>query len=126
MPKKILQPQGWVKPRSPYSPGTQLGNLVCVAGQVSQDPEGRIVAKGDVRGQTKVAIERIQAVLAKAGMTLADVMATTVYLKHLTDFDAMNEVYREFFQKDFPARATVQANLADEELLVEITAIAAR
>jgi reactive intermediate/imine deaminase len=126
MAKMILQPKSWAKPSSPYSPGTQLGNLVCVAGQVSQDKDGRIVAKGDVRQQTRVAIERIREVLAEAGMTLADVMATTVYLKHLTDFQAMNEAYRELFKGDFPARATVQANLADEELLVEITAIAAR
>jgi reactive intermediate/imine deaminase len=126
MAKKILQPKGWVKPSSPHSPGTQLGNLVCVAGQVSQDKDGRAIATGDVRQQTRVVIERVQAVLAEAGMTLADVMATTVYLKRLTDFEAMNEVYRAFFKGDFPARATVQANLADEEFLVEITAIAAR
>lgn len=126
MAKKILQPKSWAKPSSPYSPGTQVGNLVCVAGQVSQDKDGRIVAKGDVRQQTRVAIGRIGEVLAEAGMTLADVMATTVYLKHLTDFQAMNEVYRELFKGDFPARATVEANLADEELLVEIAAIAAR
>jgi reactive intermediate/imine deaminase len=126
MPKKILQPAAWAKPGSPYSPGTQVGNLVCVAGQVSQDADGRIVGAGDVQRQTRVAIERIREVLAEAGMTLDDVMATTVYLKHLTDFQAMNEIYRELFRRDFPARATVQANLADEELLVEITAIAAR
>lgn len=125
MPKKVLQPKGWI-PRGPYSLGTQVGNLAFVAGQISQDNEGKPIGPGDVKTQTRIVIEKIQQILAEAGMTLEDVVSTTVYLQNLSDYKDMNEVYAAFFKKDFPARATVRADLAGEGLLVEIAAIAAR
>lgn len=125
MPKKVLQPKAWI-PRGPYSLGTQVGNLAFVAGQISQDNEGKLIGPGDVKAQTRVVIEKIQQILAEAGMTLEDIVSTTVYLQNLSDYKDMNEVYAELFKKDFPARATVRADLAGEGLLVEIAAIAAR
>lgn len=125
MAKKVLQPKRWI-PRGPYSLGTQVGNLAFVAGQISQDNDGKTIGPGDVRAQTRVAIEKIQQILTEAGMTLEDVVSTTVYLQDLSDYKAMNEIYTELFKKDFPARATVRADLAGEGLLVEIAAIAAR
>jgi len=125
MPKKILQPKAWV-PRGPYSLGTQIGNFAFVAGQIAQDNDGKVIGAGDVKPQTRVVIEKIRQILAEAGMTLDDVGSTTVYLQNLSDYKAMNEVYSELFKKDFPARATVRADLAGEGLLVEISAIAVR
>jgi 2-iminobutanoate/2-iminopropanoate deaminase len=125
MAKKVLQPKGWV-PRGPYSLGTQVGNLAFVAGQISQDNEGKVIGPGDVKTQTRVVIEKIQRILAEAGMTLEDVVSATVYLQSLSDYKEMNEVYSALFKQDFPARATVRADLAGEGLLVEIAAIAAR
>lgn len=125
MAKKVLQPKKWI-PRGPYSLGTQVGNLAFVAGQISQDNDGKTIGPGDVKAQTRVAIEKIQQILTEAGMTLEDVVSTTVYLQDLSDYKAMNEIYTELFKKDFPARATVRADLAGEGLLVEIAAIAAR
>jgi reactive intermediate/imine deaminase len=126
MAKKVLQPTLRQRPRGPFSLGTQVRNLVFVAGQVSQDAEGNVLHRGDVRAQTREVIGRIREVLAEAGMTLADVVSTTVYLPNLADYPGMNEVYRELFQSDFPARASVRADLVAEGLLVEIAAIAAR
>jgi len=125
MPKKVLQPKAWV-PRGPYSLGTQAGNLVFVAGQISLDNDGKVIGPGDVKAQTRVVIEKIRQVLAEAGMTLDEVVSTTVYLQDLSDYKEMNEAYAALFKKDFPARATVRADLAGEGLLVEIAAIAAR
>jgi reactive intermediate/imine deaminase len=126
MAKKILQPVLRKPPRGPFSLGTQVKNLVFVAGQVSQDADGNVLHRGDVRAQTREVIERIREVLIEAGMTLEDVVSTTVYVPNLADYSGMNEVYREIFKSDFPARATVRADLVAEGLLVEIAAIAAR
>lgn len=125
MPKKVLEPKRWT-PRGPYSLGTQVGNLAFVAGQISQDNDGKVIGPGDVKAQTRVVIEKIQQILAEAGMTLEDVVSTTVYLQDLSDYKAMNEVYASLFKGVFPARATVRADLAGDGLLVEIAAIAAR
>ena len=123
MSKKVLQPKRWV-PRGPYSLGTQVGNLAFVAGQISQDNDGKVIGSGDVKVQTRVVIEKIRQILMEAGMTMEDIVSTTVYLQNLSDYKAMNEVYTELFKKDFPARATVRVDLAGEGLLVEIAAIA--
>ena len=123
--KKSLQPKKWI-PRGPYSLGTQLGNLVFLSGQIAQDNDGKAIGAGDVKAQTAVVIDKIEQILAEAGMGLADVMSTTVYLQSLADYAAMNEVYSSRFKGVMPARATVRADLAGEGLLVEISAIAAR
>ncbi|MEW6334567.1 MAG: RidA family protein [Thermodesulfobacteriota bacterium] len=125
MPKTLLQPDGYI-PRGPFSAGIQVGNLVFVSGQISRDRDGKLVGPGDIKTQTRVVIERIGAILAEAGMTLEDVVSTTVYLQDLKDYKDMNEVYAALFKRDFPARATIRADLAGEGLLVEIAAIAAR
>ena len=122
--KKALQPKKWI-PRGPYSLATQLGNMVFLSGQIAQDNEGKAIG-ADVKAQTGVVIDKIEQILAEAGMGLDDVMSTTVYLQNLSDYAAMNEVYRSRFKGVMPARATVRADLAGEGLLVEISAIAAR
>ncbi|TXL70062.1 RidA family protein [Vineibacter terrae] len=125
MSKKVLQPKAWI-PRGPYSLGTQVGNMVFISGQISQDNDGKAIGPGDAKAQTRVVIEKMQLILAEAGMTLDDVVSTTVYLQDLADYAAMNAVYIELFKKDFPARATVRADLAGEGLLVEIAGIAVK
>lgn len=125
MPKKILKPAKWT-PRGPFSLGTQLGNLVFLAGQIPQDNDGEPINPGDVKGQTEVVIDKIEQILAEADMTLEDVVSTTIYLQSLDDYDAMNVVYTARFGSNFPARATVRADLAGHGLLVEISAIAAK
>jgi reactive intermediate/imine deaminase len=123
--KKALQPKKW-NPRGPYSLGTQLGNLAFLSGQIAQDNDGKAIGAGDVKAQTAVVIDKIEQILAEAGMGLGDVMSTTVYLQSLADYAAMNEIYAARFNGVMPARATVRADLAGEGLLVEISAIAAR
>ncbi len=124
MKSEIIVPNGWEKPVPPYSHAVKKGNMVFLSGQVAQDEKGELVGKGDIKKQTRQTLERIRVCLEKAGATMEDVVSTTVYLPDLANFSAMNEVYREYFSGDFPARATVMAGLVSEAFLVEISAIA--
>ncbi len=127
MPKTVLRPKNLEfqpRPAYPYSPGAKGGNYVFTAGQVAWDARAEVVGPGDVQAQTVQTLNNVKSVLAEGGATLDDVLKCTVYLKDISDFQAMNEVFASFFPNDPPARTTVQALLADPEMLVEIEAIA--
>ncbi len=127
MPKTVLRPKNLEfqpRPAYPYSPGAKGGNFVFTAGQVAWDARAEVVGPGDVQAQTVQTLSNVKSVLAEGGATLDDVLKCTVYLKDISDFQAMNEVFASFFPNDPPARTTVQALLADPEMLVEIEAIA--
>lgn len=111
-------------PKAPYSPASKVGNLVFVAGTVAFGPDGQVVGAGDAGAQTAQVMENIKAVLAAAGATLQDVARTTVWLRDLADYAAMNEVYTRYFGDHKPPRATVRADLVRDDLLVEIECIA--
>ena len=94
----------------PFSPGIRLGNLLFVSGQGPIDRNGKVV-QGDIKAQTRVTLENFRRVVEAAGSTMDDVVQTTVFLKDLTDYAGMNEVYATIFSDPRPARATVQAKL---------------
>ncbi|MFC4271287.1 deaminase [Sneathiella chungangensis] len=125
MAKTALKPKEWT-PRGPFSLGVKAGNMIFIAGQIPQDNDGNPFAPGDVKEQTRVVIGKIKTILAEGGMTLDDVVSTTVYLQSLADYDEMNEVYSSMFKPEYPARATIRADLAGKGLLVEISAIAVK
>jgi reactive intermediate/imine deaminase len=112
------------RPEYPYSPGTRGGGLVYTSGQVAWDADGRLVGRGDAAEQTRQVLRNVQSVLEAGGATLGDVMKCNVYLADIRHFQAMNDVFAEFFASEPPARTTVQAALAEPEMLVEIEAIA--
>jgi reactive intermediate/imine deaminase len=127
MPKQVLRPPNLSfqpRPEYPYSPGTRGGRLVYTAGQVAWNERAELVGVGDVRAQTRQVLANIESILRDGGATLADVLKCTVYLADIRYFQEMNEVFAEFFSVDPPARTTVQAALAEPEMLVEIEAIA--
>lgn len=109
----------------PYSQAVRYGDLVFVAGQVALDPATGQVVPGGVMGQTRQVLRNIQAILEAAGTSLEHALEALCFLRDIGDFAAFNEVYRTFFLADPPARTTVQAPLAREELLVEIRVVAA-
>jgi 2-iminobutanoate/2-iminopropanoate deaminase len=124
--KKIISTNKAPAAIGPYSQAVDTGDFVFVAGQVPvYPPEGRIVEQG-VAGQTRQAIENIRAILAAAGLGLENVMKTTVFLASMDDFREMNQVYAEYFEKDPPARATVEVSGLPLGARVEIEAIARR
>ena len=131
MTRQIITSPKVVTPRRAFSNGVRAGHTLYVAGQLPIDRERTVVGAGDVRAQTRQALENVRAIVEAAGGTLRDVIKTTVYLIDIADHGAMNDVYAEFFVSDFPARTTVQvAGLAPaltgegHPFLVEIDAVA--
>jgi len=123
MKREIIETEGAPRLPLPFSQAVKLGNLVLVSGQGPIEPKTHEV-KGNIKAQTGRMLENIKAILEAAGTTLANVVSTTVYLTDLKNFDEMNEVYRRYFPKDPPPRATVQAGLL-RGMLVEMQCIAA-
>ena len=108
----------------PYSQGIQACNLVITSGQLPIDPATGAFAEGGIGAQTRQSLLNVQAVLAEAGLTLENIIKTTVFLKDMNDFAAMNEVYATFFPNNPPARSAVQVARLPKDAMVEIEAIA--
>lgn len=108
----------------PYSQAIRAGNLVFVSGQIPIIPATGELVQGDIRLQTRQALENLKHILAAAGASLDSVVKTTVFMKDLNDYSAINDVYKEFFADKPPARAAVQAARLPRDVGVEIEAIA--
>lgn len=127
MPKHILRPAKLSYlplPEYPYSAGTTGNGMIYTAGLVAWDEKGRLVGKGDVRRQTRQIFANMRAVLTEAGASFDDILKCNVYLSDIRFFPLMNEEFRKAFPKNPPARTTVQAALAEPDILVEIEAVA--
>lgn len=111
------------KPAGPYSPAVIAGDFIYVSGQGPTDPATGKMVLDSVQAETRQVLKNIQAILEAAGASLENVVKCNVYLADCADFAAMNEVYREFFPKDPPARTTVQAH-PPVEIRVEIECVA--
>jgi 2-iminobutanoate/2-iminopropanoate deaminase len=113
----------------PYSQAVRVGDMLFASGQVALDPATGALVAGGIREQTTQVLENLKAVLRKAGMEMADVVKTTVFLKEMGDFAAMNEVYASYLAPEGvtpPARSTVQVARLPADALVEIDVIAVR
>jgi 2-iminobutanoate/2-iminopropanoate deaminase len=108
----------------PYSQAIKANGLVFCSGQVALDPASGEMLNGDVRAQTERALKNLEGVLAAAGSGFDKVVKTTVFLKTMSDFAAMNEVYAKFFPAPHPARSTVAVADLPRQALVEIEVIA--
>ena len=120
-------PPGSPPPRAPYSPAFRIdaaSRVVHVSGMLALDAGGAIVGIGDVRAQTRCVLDAIRSVVTAAGGSLADVAMNQIFLKDLSDYAAFNEVYREYFPGNHPARYCVRADLVKPEFLVEVAATA--
>src|SRR5262249_42887750 len=113
------------KPIGPYSQAIKANGFIFVSGQVALDPKTGEMAGGDIAQQTERALENLKAIVEASGTQLNHVVKTTVYLKNMDDFAAMNEVYARYFTLSPPARSTVQAARLPKDALVEIDVIAA-
>ena len=110
----------------PYSQGIQAGSTLFVFGQLPIDPATGAFAGEDIASQTRQSLTNIKNILAAAGASMNDVVKTTVMLKNIGDFAAMNAVYAEFFTEPFPARAAYQVAALPKDALVEIECIAVK
>jgi 2-iminobutanoate/2-iminopropanoate deaminase len=120
--RRVIRSSDAPQPRGIYSQAIVADGFVFVAGQAAISPKTNELELGDIRSETRRALQNIRAILEAAGCSLRDVVRVGVFLSDISDFDAMNEVYREFFPKDPPARATVGAQLP--KIKVEIDCIA--
>ena len=110
----------------PYSQAVQAGNTVYVSGQLPIDPALGVFPGDDITAQTRQSLLNLQAILTEAGMSMANVVKTTVLLADISDFSAMNEVYSTFFRAPYPARAAFQVAALPKGAKVEIEAVAVK
>ena len=110
----------------PYFQAIRAGDTVYVSGQLPIDPATGAFAGEDLASQTRQSLTNIKNILAAAGASMNDVVKTTVMLKNIGDFAAMNAVYAEFFTEPFPARAAYQVAALPKDALVEIECIAVK
>jgi len=108
----------------PYSQAISTGGFVFCSGQIPIDPESGEIVSGGIAEQTKQALLNLKAVLEAAGSELDRVVKTTVFLKNMGDFAAMNEVYGHFFDAEPPARAAIEVARLPKDVLVEIECVA--
>ena len=122
--RKVIRTTHAPRPRGVYSQAVVDGDFVFVAGQGSINPVTNELDLGDIRSETRRTLKNIQAILEASGCTLKDIVRIGVFLADLKDFDAMNDVFRQFFPEDPPARTTVGCELP--RIKIEIDCIARR
>jgi 2-iminobutanoate/2-iminopropanoate deaminase len=122
--KDVVLTEKGPKPIGPYSQATKSAGFLFASGQVALDPRTNEFLSGDIRQQTERVLENIKAILEAGGVNLHHVVKTTVFLKDMNDFAAMNEVYGQYFSSAPPARSTVQVARLPKDALVEIEVIA--
>lgn len=123
--RKVIQTESAPQAIGPYSQAIEANGLLFVSGQIALDPKSGQIVSSDVREQTKRIMENGKAIVEAAGSSLAKVVKSTIYLKNISDFAAVNEVYGSYFPLDPPARATVEVSRLPKDVLVEIDFIAA-
>jgi 2-iminobutanoate/2-iminopropanoate deaminase len=120
--RNIITPNNAPKPRGVYSPAVVAGGFVFVSGQAAVNPESNELELGDIKAETRRTLRNIQAILEASGSSLDEIVRIGVFLADIHDFDAMNEVFKEFFAAAPPARTTVGAELP--KIKIEIDCIA--
>ncbi|OQY49035.1 MAG: reactive intermediate/imine deaminase [Anaerolineaceae bacterium 4572_78] len=124
MIKQIIQTDQAPAAVGPYSQATKTNTLVFTAGQIPLDPNTGKMVEGDIEIQTRQVLTNLKAVLEAAGASLSTVMKTTVFLTDISEFATMNNVYKEFFTENPPARSAVQVVALPLGASVEIEAVA--
>jgi len=107
----------------PYSQAIQLGNLLFVSGQIPIDPQTGNLVTGDIQTQTQQVMQNLRAIVESAGLTLADAVKATCFLKNMGDFAKFNAVYADYFGDVPPARETVEVARLPRDVLVEVSLI---
>jgi 2-iminobutanoate/2-iminopropanoate deaminase len=108
----------------PYSQAIKVGNLVYTSGQIPIDPATGNFVEGGIKEQTRQSLQNVKAILEEIGLTMSNVVKTTVFMADMADFADMNTVYAEFFTEPFPARSAVAVKTLPKGALVEIEVVA--
>ena len=109
----------------PYSAAVEANDFIFISGQLPIDPAtGEII--NDIKTATRQVLINIQAILKKTDLDMSDIVKTTIFLKNITDFPVVNEIYAGFFPEEPPARSTIEASVLPKGALIEIEAVATR
>lgn len=122
--KKVISTQQAPAAIGPYSQAIQVGNLIYTSGQIPIDPATGQLVEGGIKEQARQSLSNIQAILQEAGLTMASVVKTTVFMADMADFAEMNSIYAEFFTEPYPARSAVAVKTLPKNALVEIEVVA--
>ena len=122
--REVIATNDGPKAIGPYSQAVKANGLVFLSGQIALDPATQQLISGDVAAQTERVLQNLAGILKAAGSSLQQVVKTTVFLKNMSDFAAMNDVYGRYFVQTPPARSTVEVARLPKDVLVEIDVIA--
>lgn len=122
--KTIIKPAASPAAVGPYNHAVHAGDLLFCAGQIPIDPATGELVSGDIKDQTRRVLKNVEAILKDQNLSFTNIVKTTVFLKDLSDFAGMNEVYATFFTGDYPARSTIQVAALPKGAQVEIEVIA--
>ena len=122
--KKVINTTKAPAAIGPYSQAIKVGNLVYTSGQIPIDPAIGSFVEGGIKEQTRQSLQNVKAILEEAGLTMSNVVKTTVFMADMNDFADMNAVYAEFFAEPYPARSAVAVMTLPKGALVEIEVVA--
>lgn len=126
MPRQVIRTANAPQPIGPYSQGIMVDGFLFVSGQGAIEPSSGRLVGADIESQTRQTLTNVRNIVEASGLSIRDLVRVSVYLKNMKDFKKMNEVYASFFGEAPPARTTVQVELPQPEMLIEIDAIAHR
>ncbi len=121
---KIITSKNAPEPIGPYSHAVQAGNFVFVSGQVAKDAAG-VMHNENIKAETLQVMANVKSILETAGLTMANIVKTTIFLTSMDDFAQVNEIYGSYFTGNYPARETVQVSRLPLNVNIEISVIAA-
>lgn len=125
MAKKVISTKNAPAAIGPYSQAIEVNGFVYASGQIPIIPETGEIAVG-IKEQAKQALTNVKGIMTECGLTMSDIVKTTVFIKDMNDFAAVNEVYATFFEGDYPARSCVEVARLPKDVLIEVEVIAAR
>jgi len=125
MTKNFIYTSNAPDPIGPYSQAVQVGGMLFISGQVAMKPGTSELITDNIQTETQQVMNNLNAILMEAGLSFANVIKTTIFLKDMSLFTSVNEVYSKFFETDFPARETVAVKGLPKDVNVEISMIAA-
>lgn len=126
MSKTIITTSGAPAPIGPYNQAVLTGNMLFISGQICINPATGDLKNKDIQEETHQVMHNLKAILQQAEMDFSQVVKTTIFLTDMHQFGAVNEVYGKYFEKDFPARETVQVSALPKFVNVEISMIAVK
>lgn len=124
--KKVIKTDRAPQAVGPYSQAVEAAGFVFVSGQIPLDPMTGHIVTGGIREQTRQVLENAKAILSSCGCTMNNVVKVSVFLRDISDFGAMNEVYSAYFPLDPPARSTVEVSRLPKDASIEMDFIAAK